>query len=159
MRRVSIASVIVLGSLALAGCSSNDDAGSGSGVASATTGCSADTRKDVYTTGLTKQAGSFSIKIVEAAPSPPSKGTNAMTFELLDQAGTPVDGATMTITPFMPDHGHGSAVTPVVTASGGGKYAISKLYFAMAGLWRVTVSVQTPAAGIQEAAFQFCLDG
>jgi hypothetical protein len=83
-----------------------------------------------------------------------------MTIELLDAAGNPVDGATIVVTPWMPDHAHGSAVKPVVTSLGGGKYAIDKVYLAMAGLWQIKVGVQPASGGaLQEAMFQFCLDG
>lgn len=143
---------------AVAACS-DDDAGQSS-TPGAATGCAADTRKDIYVAGLAKPAGALSVKLVDAKPGPPVKGTNELTLELLDASGNPVDGATVTVKPFMPDHGHGSAVTPSVTPSGAGRYAVSKVYLAMAGLWRITVSVQMPGGGpLQEAAFQFCLDG
>jgi hypothetical protein len=158
MRTVLIASALLAGVVTIAGCSSSDDSNDKS-AASATNGCAADNRKDIYTAGLTKAAGNLTIKMVDAAPAPPSKGMNTMTLEVTDASGKPVDGATVTITPFMPDHGHGSARTPVVTPAGGGKYTASEVYFAMAGLWRVTVSVQMPSAPVQEAIYQFCLDG
>lgn len=152
---ISAASVAF--ALAVMGCSSSDGDAQTAGP-SAATGCAADTRKDVYTAGLTKRAGSLSVKLVDAAPAPPSKGTNAMTIAVTDAAGVPVDGATVRVLPFMPDHGHGSAVTPVVAAAGAGTYTVSKVYFAMAGLWKVSITVET-SSGTQEAVFQFCLDG
>lgn len=140
---------------ALVACSSDGNAGSGTGA----TACEKDTRKDVYVSGLSKSAASLSVRIVEATPGPPVKGTNAMTLEIVDAAGKAVEGASVAVVPFMPDHGHGSAVTPEVTPAGGGRYAVSKLYFAMAGLWQVTVAV-TPQGGTKsEATFAFCLEG
>ena len=44
----------------------------------------------------------------------------------------------------------------LVGPNGSGK---STLLRTMAGLWRVTVSVQMQGGPLQEAAFQFCLDG
>jgi hypothetical protein len=148
---------LVLG-LSTAACGSDEGESSGS---SSTTGgaCASDSRKDVYTAGMARPAGGLSVKIMQAAPSPPAKGTNAFTLEVADGAGNPVDGATVVVTPFMPDHGHGSAVVPVVTAAGGGKYEVAKVYLSMAGLWRITVTVTTSGSSPQEAAFQFCLDG
>ncbi len=142
----------------LAACSSGDaDGRAGGGL---TTACSADVRKDVYTAGLTKPAGAFNVKLVEAKPGPMVKGTNEMTIELMDAAGAPVEATVDVIKPFMPDHGHGSAVRPTVKALGGGRYAVSNIYLAMAGLWKITVTVQMPdGSGVQEANFNFCLDG
>ena len=158
MRTLLVSSMIVLTALMVAACSGDDDESS-SGAPPAS-GCAADTRKDVYTAGLSKSAGSLSVKLLESRPGPPIKGTNAMTIEILDPGGQPVDGATVTVTPWMPDHAHGSAVKPVVTPVGGGKYDVEKVYLAMAGLWQIKVSVEPPGGGaLQEAVFQFCLDG
>jgi hypothetical protein len=157
MRKAFVLSIL-LTAVVVTACSGDDDPSSSSG-APPQTGCAADNRKDVYTAGLVKPAGDLSVKLVEASPAPPAKGTNTMTIEVRDGAGNPVDGATITVTPFMPDHAHGSAVKPIVTPSGSGKYAVEKVYLAMAGLWKLTVAVQMPGGALHEAAFQFCLDG
>jgi hypothetical protein len=160
MRTLLVFSVGLLVSVMAAGCSGDDDEGGSTNGPPPATGCAADTRKDIYTAGLAKPAGSFSVKLVESRPGPPIKGTNAMTLEVLDAGGQPVDGATITITPWMPDHAHGSAVKPIVTPMGGGKYDVEKVYLAMAGLWQIKVAVQPAGGGpLQETMFQFCLDG
>lgn len=159
MQRAVVASVVLTAIVSVSACSSDDDAGSTTSGTAPATGCAADTRKDIFTAGLTKPAGTYTVKIVDATPGPPVKGTNAMTLEIRDAGGQPVDGATVTVTPFMPDHGHTSAVAPVVTPSGGGRYTVTKIYLSMAGLWKLTVGVQPPGGALQEAVFQFCLDG
>ncbi|MDB5213897.1 MAG: hypothetical protein JWO86_1824 [Myxococcaceae bacterium] len=147
------------------GCSSGGDGGGGSGTADAgtTTGaaCAADNRKDIYAAGMAKQTGTgaLSIKLMDAMPAPPQKQSNTMVLQVLDSAGAPVDGATVSVTPFMPDHGHGSSVKPTVTAKGGGLYDVANVYLPMPGLWRLTVTVQMPSVAAQDAAFQFCIDG
>jgi hypothetical protein len=155
-----------LAALGVAGCSSDDD---GSGGAGGGGSCAADTRKDTYTAGLTKTNGSLSVRLVEASPGPPIKGMNTITIELLDLAGTPLvltdaegkllPGVTLTVTPWMPDHAHGSARKPVITPSGNGRFVVSEVWLAMAGLWSLKVDVTTPNGGAQKAAFEFCLDG
>jgi hypothetical protein len=159
--RLSIA--VVAGGLLLAACSSGSEPATGSSSGSSgafqTTACDQDTRKDVYTAGLAKQAAGLTVKILESTPSPPQKGTNTMTLEIDDAAGVPLDGATVAVTPWMPDHAHGSALTPVVAPLGGGKYAVTKIYYPMPGLWQVTVSVQLPGAAAREVVFNFCFEG
>lgn len=155
--RLVVFSMLVVG-LTLAACSSDDSPNQND--TPVATGCAGDNRKDIYTAGLSKPAGTLSVQLVESKPGPPIKGTNAMTIEVLDPAKQPVDGATITVTPWMPDHAHGSAVKPVVTGLGGGKYSIEKIYLSMAGLWQIKVGVQPSGGGpLQEAVFQFCLDG
>lgn len=158
MGRLVVVSVALASVVFAAACSDGDEGSSGG--ASPATGCAADDRKDIYTAGLTKPAGAFSVKLIDATPGPPIKGTNAMTLEVLDADGRPVSDATVTVTPWMPDHAHGSAVKPVVTSLGDGTYSVEKVYLAMAGLWQIKVAVQPAAGGaLQEATFQFCLDG
>lgn len=155
---------VVASFLLVAACGGSTDSDGGSSGTSASggfqnTACDKDNRKDIYTAGLAKQSAGLTVKIVESDPSPPKKGTNTMTLEIADASGAPLDGATVAVTPWMPDHAHGSALTPVVAPMGGGKYAVTKLYYPMAGLWQITVSVQVPGAAIQDVAFNFCFDG
>jgi hypothetical protein len=153
------------------GCSSDDEGSSGTGGA-----CASDSRKDIYTAGLTKTTGSMMVRLVESiaisgatrTPGAPHKGTNELTVEILDANGAPLNltgpdgkflpGVTVTMTPWMPDHAHGSARKTIVTPSGNGRYTISDIWLSMAGLWQLSVNVTT-ASGSQEAMFQFCLDG
>jgi YtkA-like len=159
MFRQLVLSMTLVGAAFVGGCSGDDDGGSSGGSAPAT-GCAADTRKDIYTAGLSKQAGSLVVKLIESKPGPPIKGTNALTLEVLDAAGAPLDGASVTVTPWMPDHAHGSAAKIVVTPLGGGRYQVDNVYLAMAGLWQIKIGVQPPGGGaLQETMFQFCLDG
>jgi len=147
------------------GCSSSDDESGSSGSSGGSSGfqskaCSQDARKDIYTAGLSKKNDALQVMIVESTPSPPKKGTNTMLLQIVDAAGKPVEGATVSVTPYMPDHAHGSAVVPAVTSMGEGKYAVAKLYYPMPGLWKVTVTVQMAGgAAPQEVAFNFCFDG
>lgn len=138
----------------------DDDTSSGGGTRGPATGCAADTRKDIYTAGMTKPAGQYQVKIVESNPGPMVKGMNSMNLEIVDANGQPVDGATVTVTPFMPDHGHGSARQVVVKPLGNGRYEVTDIWLSMAGLWTLTVSIQPAGGGpIQETVFSFCLDG
>jgi hypothetical protein len=108
---------------------------------------------------MSKPAGTLAVKILDSEPGPPIKGVNTMNLEVTDASGAPVDGAKITVTPWMPDHAHGSSVVPSVAPAGGGKYTVSNVYFIMAGLWEVKFTVQSGAAQPQEADFFFCLDG
>jgi len=153
---------LLLVTVAVTACSSSDDGGSSgtSGTSGTTGACATDTRKDIYTAGLAKQtSGALSVKLMEATPAPPAKQSNALTFQLTDAAGKPVDDATLSVTPFMPDHGHGSSVKPTITPKGGGTYDVANVYLPMPGLWRLTVTVQLPNVAAQDVAFSFCIDG
>lgn len=140
---------------ALGGCGSDDPV-----APVQATGCAAEKRADVFQIGLRKVMPSgFAVSLVEAKPAPPVKGDNFWTLRVTDAQGAPIDGADVSIVPFMPDHGHGSALKSTVTSTGAdGKYTVSRVYLPMAGFWEITVTV-TRGATTEEARFGFCLDG
>lgn len=145
--------------LGLAGCGSDETTGTTGGTANQTA-CEKDTRKDVYIAGLAKQSGAISVKLVDSTPSPPQKLMNALNIQVTDAGGKPIEKATINVTPWMPDHAHGSARVPTVTDKGGGAYAIEGIYYPMAGLWQLTLSITAPgAAAPQDVVFNFCLEG
>jgi hypothetical protein len=157
---------LLLGS-SLVACGGVDPAGPGSDlstVASAdmspvSTLCT-DARADVSGPGLTKmtQAGTFTVKLSALDPVSPAIGTNVWTLDVTDAAGKPVEGATFTIKPWMPDHGHGTQIVASATPMGvPGEYQIKPLYLFMAGLWQITFTVQAGTAAADTVVFSICL--
>jgi len=53
------------------------------------------------------------------------------------------DGLTLTVTPWMPDMGHGTSIPPTVTARGSGLYDLTNVYLPMPG----QVELRTQATG------------
>jgi hypothetical protein len=76
-------------------------------------------------------------------PDPPVTGDNTIAMHLMDPDGEPISGATVTVEPWMPAHGHGSSEEPVVEASAdmAGMYTISNVVFTMPGHWEVRIDV------------------
>jgi hypothetical protein len=128
--------------------------------------CEGDPRVSMYMDGMTKAglAGAAQVKITSATPSPPANGQNTWTIQLMDRTGTPMAGA-VTVLPDMPDHGHVSPQTPVVTAGATvGAYTVSNLYLFMAGVWRIQLSISTGSAAdggslVDIVTFYFCVQG
>jgi hypothetical protein len=128
--------------------------------------CEGDPRVSMYMDGMTKAglAGAAQVKITSATPSPPANGQNTWTIQLMDRTGTPMAGA-VTVLPDMPDHGHVSPQTPVVTAGATvGAYTVSNLYLFMAGVWRIQLSISTGSAAdggslLDIVTFYFCVQG
>ena len=164
MRLASLVSVAVVSAFVVACSSSGGGDDSNVAVADAglsTSSCETDARKDVYAVGLTKTtAGNIALKVMSNDPSPPERAVNDLVIEMLDPSGQPLDGATITVVPWMPDHGHGSSVKPTTTGMGGGVYDIKNIDYIMPGLWQLTMTV-TPAGSTatQTAVFSFCIDG
>jgi hypothetical protein len=161
MQQLRFLGAVTLVALVACGTSS---AGGGSGGAGGMmpSVCAADAGAEAYAAGITQASmdGSIKVSFVDAQPAPPSKGANTWTIQVTDAHGTPVAGAAISVKPFMPEHGHGSSATPIVTPKGAdGTYQVTNIELFMAGLWQITFTV-TPASGPNQAVvFTFCVEG
>lgn len=146
--------VLAVGALLAAACS--HDHGAASGV------CATEMRADAYQAGMVKNGmqSQLSFRLVESQPGPPIKGDNLWMLQLLDGAGKGLSGAQLTVSPFMPDHGHGTSVKAVIEDLGGGSYKLSPVNLFMAGLWVVTISATVPSSSkTDQTTFSFCVEG
>lgn len=137
---------------------SSADAGADGGTL---VGCDGDERVPSWSAGLSVRSndGAIMASIEAATPELPARGANTWKVKFTDASGAPIDGAALSVEPFMPDHGHGSSVAPVVGVQSGGLYEVSKLTFMMPGVWRVTFRL-TPAGGTaHDAVFFVCVAG
>jgi hypothetical protein len=146
--------------LALPACHTSTAGGGGGSVPTGSV-CDTDPRAAVYAVGLSAKSadGAVHATFVDAMPAPPSKGENAWTIKLTDAMGSPINGATVTVKPFMPDHGHGSSVLPLVQPDTSGTYLITQLDFFMPGIWQITLAVAQGGGQPDNVVFTFCVDG
>ncbi len=123
--------------------------------------CAKETRADPYTPPMMKAGTGFQVKFLDSDPAPPAKDNNNWTIEITDANGSPIDGATITVVPYMPDHGHGTSVKPTIVPMGSGKYQIQNVYMYMPGLWQTTIGVTMPGAmkSAGSVMYSFCVDG
>ncbi len=70
--------------------------------------------------------------------------------------GEAVSGASLTVTPFMPEMGHGIAGTPEVSESDGGEYD-TMFTFSMSGYWEIDVMIHADP-GTDHAVFAYEVD-
>ena len=117
---------------------------------------------DMAMLGLKKDGaeGHFSVALEAADPLPTEKGENTWTLEITDGEGATVDDATVVVTPFMPDHGHGVSPPDYAGASGGsgGLYEVPTFNLIMPGVWELTVAVSRETIA-DEAVFRLCVGG
>lgn len=88
--------------------------------------CATEDRDDDFLAGMQKVGASgLTFTLVSATPSPPARDDNTWVLDVATPAG-PLDGA-VTVTPFMPDHRHGTSVPVVVTpdAATPGRYELT----------------------------------
>jgi hypothetical protein len=124
--------------------------------------CMTSGRGDNYAVGLqhtgTNQA--YVFKMMSAMPAPPARNLNTWVIQISWEAtGAPVTGASLNVSPFMPDHQHGpGAYTPQVQElTTPGQYQISDINTWMPGYWEVTIDATTPDKIEDSAVFKFCI--
>lgn len=91
--------------------------------------------------GLTSDAGLY---VLDLAPDPDPfvaglpVALGIALYAASDESG--VEGADITVTPWMPDMGHGIADAPVLTELGGGRYEAT-FTFNMSGAWELQLAL------------------
>ena len=119
-----------------------------------------DPRADPYMANLTKPSakGTFQVTLVDSVPGPPAIGNDTWTLQITDASGAATTGATITVKPWMPDHGHGTSVNATVTPAGAnGTYTVTPLYLFMAGLWQLTFTITSTSGATDQVVFSYCL--
>ncbi|HEY0250495.1 MAG TPA: FixH family protein [Kofleriaceae bacterium] len=156
MRAVSLIAV----SLLAAACTNTDSTGDDDD----TVDCSTVTGADTFTVGLDKPgaAGLADFKLMSIDPAPAIRGDNTWIVQVSSMesgvVGTPMDGAELSASPYMPAHMHGSPKIPVVTATGNpGEYSIAPINLWMPGVWQTTIAVTT-GPNSDRATFAFCIN-
>ena len=160
--RLASALISAISVLAAASCGGGGAPGADADEALA---CMTSGRGDTYAVGLqhTGMNALYVFKLMSAMPAPPGRNLNVWVIQISWEAtGAPVTGASLTVTPFMPDHQHGpGAYTPQVMEQQAtpGQYQISDINTWMPGYWEITIDAKTPGTVPVEdtAVFKFCI--
>jgi len=115
-----------------------------------------DEARDDFAIGLQRDGARFQVAIADALPSDPIRGDNGWTV-LVTEDGEPVN-ATISIGSWMPDHGHGSPVQAEAEWMADGEYMLEPLNLFMAGLWEVTLELETDDGEVDEVMFSVCVE-
>ena len=149
--------MVTIVALASCGRGESSESGPATGV-----GCENETRADRLAAGMKRTgAAGYTVAVADMSPAPPTKGDNAWKLEVLDPAGQVRTDLRVRVTPWMPDHGHGTTITPRVEAPAAESraFAISRINLWMPGLWRVGVAVTDGERQLDEVHFFTCIDG
>ncbi len=79
-------------------------------------------------------------------PQPPAKGQSDVLYRVTDSAGGAVDDLTLTVVPWMPAHGHGTSIAPIVTSDRDGRYLATPVNLYMAGRWELHTTISRDTA-------------
>jgi hypothetical protein len=85
--------------------------------------------------------------VARTIPSPPTRGTIEVDLEITDAAtGSPRDGLTLSVTPWMPAMDHGTSLVATVAPQGQGLYDVTNVDLFMSGTWDLNLAVSGPVA-------------
>ncbi len=148
--------VTLVTAITLLGCSDEGDGGL------TEVRCEREDRKDTYAPGMLANGAASQIKVrlVESEPGPPTKGDNSWLVDILDfESETPLEDVGISVTPIMPDHGHGTPVQPEIERTGTpGQFQVDRVNLWMPGLWEIAVEAETTASS-DAATLRFCIEG
>ncbi|MDB4956688.1 MAG: hypothetical protein JWO36_4257 [Myxococcales bacterium] len=128
--------------------------------------CSQVKNADTFVVGLDKAGanGALDFKMMSADPVPPARGDNTWVVQVSSMTsgvvGSPVTGASMSVTPFMPSHQHGSPLAVVVTPmADAGQYKLTPVNLWMPGVWETTLDVTASGSSpADNVMFRFCIE-
>jgi hypothetical protein len=158
LARVSLATAAL--SFPLAGCDSGNADDEHGETGEPTADCANEARADDFAIGLSKSGTAATVTFMAADPAPPAIGDNTWTVAIADVGGQPLPDATITaVTPFMPDHGHGTAVEAFATpGDNAGEFILTPVNLHMAGLWEVTLDLDLGANATDQVVFSICVE-
>ncbi len=136
------------------------------------------TATDTYVANLVKpgERGKYTFTLVQGTPAPPALDGNAWTVKIVDASGASPTLAQLTVNPYMPQMGHGSDQTPVITSNADGTFTLANIYLFMPGLWTITLTVDAlpapndggadadagttthPPVTLDDAVYTFCVN-
>jgi protein SCO1 len=99
------------------------------------------------------EKGSYALDLALAG-STLKAGSNSLDITVRDKSGRAVEGARLSVTPWLQEKNHGVWEKPVVTERGGGSYHVENVAIALAGRWNLRVSVKKDALE-DRAVFSF----
>ena len=119
---------------------------------------------DTFVAGLQKTGvgGKLDFRLMQATPTPPSRGDNTWIVEVRSLnngvVGSPISNATSYVTPFMPKHAHPAISGEVTPTANPGGYRMTGVNLWMPGVWETTIEVEaTTASGADQVVYAFCL--
>ena len=104
--------------------------------------------------------GQLDFVLTSAMPAPPGFSDNTWIVQINAMSGgvvgAPAANASLTVTPFMPDHAHGTLRVDVQPMPDAGQYKLTPITLWMAGLWEITIDA-TAGAAHDSTVYRFCI--
>ena len=121
--------------------SAHNDQDERGGSAATEIGSCGNSSGECFELGWEGESSAAKLTVLSASPEEPVRGLNNWRVMLSDLEDNALTGCEITLTPYMPDHGHGVATTPTVTEGEAGQYQIDQIELIMPGLWEMRFEI------------------
>ena len=124
-------------------------------------GCNGDKRINLtqIPVDIASEDGTLTLHLLAAAPAMPLAGENTWTMAIQTPDGNPANVKSVSGVASMPDHGHTSSVTPQAVQQPNGQWLVSSVSLTMAGVWRVTFTIERSDGTKATALVYACVAG
>jgi hypothetical protein len=110
-----------------------------------------------WTAGATAEGRAGArVTLVDLDPAPPARFTNRWTVTIVDPDGQEVSAEGVTVTTFMPEHGHAGPEVSVIAGSDA-TFVLAPLELWMPGRWQIDVHVRKGDLA-DLVRFEVCVD-
>lgn len=99
----------------------------------------------------------FRVALIAAEPSPPAIGKNTWTLRVTGPDDQPAAGLDLSARPFMPDHGHGTALPRVIAAMSPATHQVRAMDLFMEGIWQVDLLLASGSDPEERLSITYCL--
>jgi len=158
MKRLTLPLLTALACLVSSGCAHDEEShNNNTPPTGKVEACGGDT--DVFAPGLVLAGakGQVKVTLLQSEPQVLSKGDHQWRVMVSNANGAAMPDAVLAVTPFMPEHNHGTTVAAAVTKGAvPGEFVLNPVNLFMVGLWRVTIDV-TDQAAEDSVVFRVCV--
>jgi hypothetical protein len=96
------------------------------------------------------------VKLLSLEPPIPVVGDNAWQVQVT-RTDVPLEGASLSVLPWMPDHEHASTKTVYVSELEPGAYRLAPVFLGMVGYWEVGIEIAVSGEVLGSVSLNTCL--
>ena len=105
---------------------------------------------------LVRSADDVDVELLSLEPEAPVVGDNTWRLRLT-RSDEALEGATLSVRPWMPDHEHASTKIVRVSELEAGTYRLSPVYLGMVGYWEIGIELTIDGEALGSVSFDTCL--
>lgn len=112
----------------------------------------------MFAPDLSVQVGNYDVSFASTDPAMPDVGVNTWTLDIQDMNDEAASGLSVSVEPWMPEHGHGISPATYSGTEVAGKYELETFDLSMPGDWEFRITVND-GEGPSTSSVTLCIEG